>query len=399
MKHRVYYGEYTLSHWVELILKKNIILPPYQRHFVWKEDAVLRFIKTLENDEFVPPVIIGFLKAKSEKQNLILDGQQRLTSILLAYYNVMPDYKTFKIKQRDTGNYAEGDELEEYENGENGENDVLNWTFENLIGTTIGSITKESILQKGNYKVLNLSLPEDFFETRYLGFSYIIPQVSNVSKSQGFYSSVFRNINFQGVPLLSQESRNALYYFNGCKSDFFAPSCCENIKISYLSSASQLDFVRYMSLLSQYKKNQSSACLARGFRSNMEGYYENYVYSVLEKNDDDTYGKFEDIFPEEEYQQRLRNLGEAIAQIGLSSKEFPSIIDMDAYFFGLIYYVVIEGKKLNVGDNGISELKEKIDNNILAYKSDSHHQQVPNAFRYMRKRVGDSIGLYSGYVQ
>lgn len=331
MENRVYYGEYTLLHWVELILRKNIILPPYQRHFVWKEDAVLRFIKTLENDGFVPPVIIGFFKAKSGNQNLILDGQQRLTSILLAYFNVMPDYKAFKIKQKEAGNYVEGDELEEYGNDEN---NVLNWTFENLIGTTTGSITKESILQKENYKALNLSLPEDFFETRYLGFSYIIPQVSDLSESQGFYSSVFRNINFQGVPLLPQESRNALYYFNGCKSDFFAPSCCENIKISYVSSTSQLDFVRYMSLLSQYKKNQSSACLARGFRSNMEGYYENYVYSVLEKNDDDTYGKFEDIFPNEEYQQRLRNLGEAIVQIGLSSKRFASIIDMDTYFLG-----------------------------------------------------------------
>ena len=29
MENRVYYGEYSLKHWLDLILKKNIILPPF----------------------------------------------------------------------------------------------------------------------------------------------------------------------------------------------------------------------------------------------------------------------------------------------------------------------------------------------------------------------------------
>lgn len=34
MKNKVYYGEYSLKYWIELILKQNIILPEYQRTFV-----------------------------------------------------------------------------------------------------------------------------------------------------------------------------------------------------------------------------------------------------------------------------------------------------------------------------------------------------------------------------
>lgn len=37
MKNKVYYGEYTLKHWIRLMLKEEIVLPEYQRHFVWSE--------------------------------------------------------------------------------------------------------------------------------------------------------------------------------------------------------------------------------------------------------------------------------------------------------------------------------------------------------------------------
>ena len=30
-KNKIYYGEYTLKHWIDLILTGNIILPKYQR--------------------------------------------------------------------------------------------------------------------------------------------------------------------------------------------------------------------------------------------------------------------------------------------------------------------------------------------------------------------------------
>lgn len=30
MENRIYYGEYSLKHWIDMILKKKITLPEYQ---------------------------------------------------------------------------------------------------------------------------------------------------------------------------------------------------------------------------------------------------------------------------------------------------------------------------------------------------------------------------------
>ena len=81
MENRVYYGEYSLSHWIKLILKENIKLPKYQRGFVWEENKVKELIEALKKKQFVPPVTIGAFRKDNEKENYILDGQQRLTSM------------------------------------------------------------------------------------------------------------------------------------------------------------------------------------------------------------------------------------------------------------------------------------------------------------------------------
>lgn len=52
MANKVYYGEYSLRHWVDLILSKNIRLPEYQRLFVWDEDAVKTLMKDFKKDNF-----------------------------------------------------------------------------------------------------------------------------------------------------------------------------------------------------------------------------------------------------------------------------------------------------------------------------------------------------------
>ena len=396
MKNKVYYGEYTLRHWIELILKKNIILPPYQRNFVWKETKVRKLISTLQNEEFIPPITIGLFKTNAETQNLILDGQQRLTSILLSYLNIMPDADKFKAKKIELASLSEGDEPEEYEN--NFDN-ILDWNFNSLIkkGSDKDSIITQ--LHPDNYKSLELTLQPSFFEDRYLGFSYIVPQDDNSTHQQKFYSSVFRNINIQGEPLLAQESREALYYFNTTMPTFFKPAFCDDIKLKPASSYFEvpLDFVRYMSLLSQYHVDHSTSHLARGYRSNMERYYERYIYAVLKEEDNITYGDFATIFPNNEYTSRLDNLSQTIDRFNLTEKSpFTSIIDMDTYLFGLIYQVVFQNKQLD--EARMDDLKIDLERKINDYKRDTYHQRTPNAFKYMRPRVADSINLYSRYV-
>lgn len=55
MKTRVYYGEYTLRHWLNLMLIRNIDLPEYQRSFVWEEEDVKRMLDSLTQGQFILP--------------------------------------------------------------------------------------------------------------------------------------------------------------------------------------------------------------------------------------------------------------------------------------------------------------------------------------------------------
>jgi len=52
MENKIYYGEYTLKHWIKLILNGNIILPEYQRHFVWRERDLKRLLQSLSDGQF-----------------------------------------------------------------------------------------------------------------------------------------------------------------------------------------------------------------------------------------------------------------------------------------------------------------------------------------------------------
>ena len=80
MKNRVYYGEYSLKHWIDLMLSGNIVLPEYQREFVWETCDIKRLIKSLKEGQFVMPVTIAqYAPNGEEPKNLLLDGQQRLS--------------------------------------------------------------------------------------------------------------------------------------------------------------------------------------------------------------------------------------------------------------------------------------------------------------------------------
>lgn len=39
MKNRVHYGEFTLDYWLEQLISGGIVLPEYQRSFVWSKEG------------------------------------------------------------------------------------------------------------------------------------------------------------------------------------------------------------------------------------------------------------------------------------------------------------------------------------------------------------------------
>ncbi|AIM36915.1 hypothetical protein KO02_09580 [Sphingobacterium sp. ML3W] len=389
MDNRVYYGEYSLKHWIDLILKENIILPDYQRHFVWDEKKVETLIETFKSKQFVPPVTIGSFNLNGTNQNLILDGQQRLTSILLAYLGLYPDETTYKqaIQRFADENDDEEEAEEQFDN-------VLKWTFKKL--TNKGK-NKEEILAKitaGNYKNISLTILPNFFETTFLGFSYLVPVISDQKEQQKYYSSVFRNINIQGVALLPQESRASLYFLDKDLEHFFVPTFTEEFAVKNLSNETKIDFVRCLSLLSQYYNDGSESSVARSYKPKMENYYEEYVYSVV-ADSDAKYGKFSTIFPNREYSDRFSNLQQALISLEIK-KEFPSIIDLDMYFFGLTYIIVFENRTIDFTKK--EELKNEIDAKIAVLKADSSHTKAPSNLGHLRFRIISSIEIYEKYA-
>ena len=393
MGNRVYYGEYSLKHWLELMLKKNIVLPEYQRYFVWDENRVKTLIETFKRNQFVPPITIGAYTIGGVVQNLIIDGQQRLTSLLLACLKIFPDKAKYAKLIDSFAN--ENDDI--VENEDVGYDNVLEWRFSTLTekGSTIEDIRQN--IKEGNYKQLEMELTEEFLKTHYLGFCYLVPDTTTNNSQKKFYSSVFRNINIQGEPLQPVESRQSLYFLDETLKGFFEPDFGKEVLLDakQYGGVGRMDFVRYMSLLTQYHITQRYSSVAYGYRFKMEKYYEEYIYSVVGETPSEKFGNFEDIFPHKNYNAEINRLNTYIDLLGLK-RIYSSIINMDMFFMGLIYYVVIQKKELNITD--VEDYKRRIQLKIDGCKNDKYHSKNPAALKYLKMRMEGSINFYRRYL-
>ena len=207
MNTRVYYGEYTLRHWLDLMVTMNIDLPDYQRSFVWEEEDVRRMIKSLESGQFVPPVTIAHFNDQNGNRNLILDGQQRLTSLLLAFLGYMPIKESFTLHDIDI---AAGDDSDE----DDKTNASIEWTYKFLLSKNSGENSLVEIEKRlrsdTRYKKLESPFVQDisvFYDNTFLGFSFVIPNSTDVADTQRYFSTLFRNMNYLGRKLSPLESR------------------------------------------------------------------------------------------------------------------------------------------------------------------------------------------------
>ena len=255
MNSRIYYGEYTLRHWLRLMLSGNIVLPKYQRSFVWKEKDMRRLVKSLIDRQFVQPITLALFDAKdgSATSNLIIDGQQRLTTILLTYIGYLPILEKFEADEGITSD----DDSSEDDNETNNATVPVRWTFKELLSkdpkdNTIEKM-QERVIKDGRYlEFNNLNLPDDFFDKTFLGFSYIIPESNDKAEIQNSYTKLFRNINYFGARLSVMESRRSLYfmksqfqrYFEGLLEDDTDVLC--GIKLVEKLIPTKIDFFRYL---------------------------------------------------------------------------------------------------------------------------------------------------------
>lgn len=387
---RIYYGEYSLAYWIQMILKGNIVLPEYQRTFVWNKDDYTNLIDSFKEKQFIPPVTIGAYKTTNGQDNLIIDGQQRLTSVFLAYIERFPK------KEAGTGNIENLVNENDDDSDDDEQENMIEWTFKDLLakGNNKGEIIAKCPQEK--YEILD-HLDDDFFNKNFLGFAYIVPSMSTEEEQQKFFSTLFRNINIRGKSLYVLESRASLYFLNHQLKEWFNPEFCKEISSSIVdkSRKSSMDFVRYVALLSQYKKKGSERGIGYGYASKMENYYETYIYSVVGNKDSIIFGKFSDIFTDKNYKPYLDEIDRLITELNYR-RRFQSIIDLDLYFFGLIYFTAFEKRVLDTSRK--DALEEELKNAINDIKGNGLHTKSPACLKYLRERIFKSIEIYQKYL-
>lgn len=368
------------------MLKGNIKLPKYQRYFVWSKERVQKLVDSIKENLFVPPVTIGLFKENGNTVNYILDGQQRLTSILLAYLGLFPksekDVKDAMQQFADENDDNMDDDI--YEN-------VLDWTFAKLI--SMGR-SKEEILaayDKRLYDNVDYKCAKEFFESKFLGFTFIVPNINKEKEEeqQKFYSSVFRNINQQGVTLLPIESRRALYYLRSDLNGLFEPDFGD-IRVNRY----KVDFVRYLSLLFQYHECKKESAVSKGYPyKRAEEYYESFIYSVVGNKPLDLFADFKSVFPDGKYADELKELIDTVK--ALMPKDMPSIIDLDLFMFGAAYQILFMKKKIDLAKKGnlIIEINEAVEE----MKGEEKHKKNPSYLQFLRSRLKKSLEVYDKY--
>lgn len=411
---RTYYGEYSLERWIELVVKGNIVLPEYQRHFVWNQKDLKRLIKSLNEGQFVQPVTIGlYNKVNKEKINLLLDGQQRLSSILLAYLGYFPKKEMFETPDQEIA-IEDDSAFDEAGDNQNTEIKSIKWTIRELYekGKSLEELRAE-LSSNSRYEKLDLGLQleEDFWKETFIGFSFIVPHMVEVSDVQKFYTQLFRNINYYGKKLSALESRKSLYYQDSRLTNYFEGKTEQgddvlcDLKVKQDFKPRQIDFIRYLSMLSQ-KKVGKKVMMGYSAYNSRENYYADYVAYLLGLEQEEREDKFDGfdfsaIFPDYVIRDRYNKLREGVEQIKQyihqdSDGAFKSWIDADLWLLGLIYYVVFEGKDLSLEGNKGEDLKQAISEEINS--KNEAYQKRSNALGHIRERIDKSIEIYSDYV-
>lgn len=405
-KYTVYHGEYTLNHWIKLLLNKEIELPNYQRSFVWAEENTKSLIKSFQEEMFVPPVIIGAYQYEGIWHNYILDGQQRLTSILLCYLNIFPKKDNFPPlsipKLADDNDDAPEEE----------ENTFLEWNINTLLKKKIGKLHSceelKTILfangEENSYSTLFKDARPNpaFFEHTFLGFSFITPNKlaeSMREEQTKYFAKLFRSINTSGRVLNNQESRRALYWLKEDLAGYFEPEWNKNLLIS----KGQVDMVRYLALLSERAKlnlHHETKPVAQGFGSktcpkSMEAYLVSYIYHIVNEEN----GRFlslKEMGETTKIFSRLNTVNSLIEELNIPSP-FPSIIDADYWLFGLIYYTLFKPENLKRIDK--TALADKIKHEIEISKQDEKEKKRPSALKYINKRLNASLTIYQEAIE
>lgn len=426
-KYATYYGEYSLKNWIRMILNEEITLPEYQRYFVWSPEESIKLVDSLIKGVFVPPVVISSYSGDDniKPANYILDGQQRLSSVLLVYLGYWPVKFIRESNEMATEDSVDdsGNEIEAQEEIQEG--DIAfklripqNWDFKDIqekykICSSVDEL-KESLDGDNKYKKISEEISgdknlKDIFELynsqfltdkklkeSFLGYSFINGIRTTSIEEKKLFSDIFRRINISGKPLTSAESRAAFYWLNPERKEFLSPQFTSRIRISN----KEIDWARALAFTAEaariyfdkneYIPNNLRIAVGFGYKYNtFENYIERYVKSVVDDVSDPLFKKFD-----QAYLGRLRLFESDYTNV-VAEKKFSSIVDADYYIWGLLFWTVFQGERIK--RNEIRMLRERLDEAIFPAKAPDEISSA-NRLGRIRRRMKISIEIYQDFL-
>ena len=215
----------------ELISEKKLVIPPYQRTFSWKHNDIIDLLNTIyskatktPNDEmWLGAVLIDHTHtANNKSKNYLVDGQQRLTSLMIILKLLECDKIIKKVENNFEIEFAINDVYENTITALDIKNYLLGTTTNKKINKLIKAILKYINKEKSDLLV------EDHIKQKIISYIKEKIKVTQVNvDNEG--SKYFMNLNTKGKPLdlfqqcmsyiFSNENENFINYVKDYKDD------------------------------------------------------------------------------------------------------------------------------------------------------------------------------------
>lgn len=204
---------YTIEWLVDRLGNGKFSMPKYQRKYVWNENQVIALVASILKKLPIPKLYGYYTESEDENQTtLVIDGQQRLTSLFMYYWGIFPRNNNKRISY--------GDKLVEitklckdyYENKNQNAKRELEKTYKLKVDYKFiyksNDISDKQVEINLSYRHPESKLsPQEKFRFMDRELEFLIVEGNNYSDAV----ELFRLYNGGGTPLEAQEIRNGIY--------------------------------------------------------------------------------------------------------------------------------------------------------------------------------------------
>lgn len=216
---------------IEALIDKEYVIPDFQRRFVWKKTQVAKLALSLIKDVPIPPIYLY----GDKNADVILDGQQRVTSMFLYFNNLwytgLSTYKRFDFGEIDRLNkkVVELEKKREEAKKDKLEKTIIN-AYSEEIKAIYAELKKDHGVSRSKFLIKNGNTKQDITfsnfdsnEQRVLWKKRVEITLVKCSSlhPKRVYADIFKLLNSAGKLLGSQEIRNGIYYDSALYKDLF----------------------------------------------------------------------------------------------------------------------------------------------------------------------------------